>query len=99
VIVQPPVNQVTKAGSSVLFNCGVETDPYETDALHVQWKRNGVVLDYGNEDQRIKFNRDDKSLSISDVSVADSSTYTCHADNGLDQTQVSATLLIKGLFS
>ena len=68
--------------------------PVQVDNLQIKWlKDSREISELG---QRVATNTQDNSLTISGTIVEDSGTYTCIATNGLDQSEASAMLTVKG---
>ncbi|XP_027899040.1 neuronal cell adhesion molecule a isoform X16 [Xiphophorus couchianus] len=86
ILTQPTYKKVQR-GMSALFECKVKHD--KTLMPTMTWlKDNGELPD----DQR--FEVDDESLIIRDVTDDDAGTYTCVANTILDQDSASATLTV-----
>lgn len=64
------------------------------DKLEIKWLKDNKEI--SAKAQRMTTNFQDNSLTISGTIVRDSGTYTCIATNGLDQSEASAMLTVKG---
>ena len=66
----------------------------QVDKLQIKWLKDNKEI--STVVQRMTTNIQDNSLTISGTIVRDSGTYTCIATNGLDQSEASAMLTVKG---
>uniref|UniRef100_A0A3Q2CE86 Neural cell adhesion molecule L1 n=1 Tax=Cyprinodon variegatus TaxID=28743 RepID=A0A3Q2CE86_CYPVA len=88
-ILTQPKYRVVQRGMSALFECKVKHD--SSLIINISWlKDNGELPD----DQR--FEVDDESLTIRDVTEEDAGTYTCITNTILDQDSASAMLTVVG---
>ncbi|XP_038159846.1 neuronal cell adhesion molecule a isoform X7 [Cyprinodon tularosa] len=86
-ILTQPKYRVVQRGMSALFECRVKHDT--SLIINISWlKDNGELPD----DQR--FEVDDESLTIRDVTEEDAGTYTCITNTILDQDSASAMLTV-----
>ncbi|XP_015251595.1 PREDICTED: neuronal cell adhesion molecule-like isoform X3 [Cyprinodon variegatus] len=86
-ILTQPKYRVVQRGMSALFECKVKHD--SSLIINISWlKDNGELPD----DQR--FEVDDESLTIRDVTEEDAGTYTCITNTILDQDSASAMLTV-----
>lgn len=90
-IVQPPRSQSVNVTERVEFTCRADTDPEELSNLNVTWLKNNQPLGGGSTAVVIG-----DSLVIDRAQVSDSGTYTCRADNKVDTSEASSTLIVKG---
>ena len=68
--------------------------PVQVEKLQIKWMKDNKEI--STVVQRMTTNIQDNSLTISGTIVRDSGTYTCIATNGLDQSEASAMLTVKG---
>ena len=66
----------------------------QVDKLLIKWLKDNKEISAFV--QRMTTNFQDNSLTISGTIVRDSGTYTCIATNGLDQSEASAMLVVRG---
>ena len=97
IINQSPTDQTVNISSDVTFRCNATTDSAEMSELKIEWFKNGQKLNKAQH-AHILHNVHDNTLTIRKVRVEDSGNYTCRADNGIDGTQVTAKLIVKGVY-
>jgi len=94
-IIEAPESQVVNASTNVVFNCKAITDGKEKMKLKIDWLKNGELINYQREG-RISKNVNDHSLTLTQVTVEDSGTYTCKASvEDLDSDSATAALTVK----
>jgi len=96
-----PRAQTVVASSNVTVQCLVTTDPDEMSSLQIHWKRAGryLVMTQLCTHRCLITTYDatrNSTLLISDVTVADSGFYVCHAISRVDVADATASLLVKG---
>ena len=76
-------------GANATFSCNATGDPAPT----ISWTKGGSLINTSG-DSRISFGADNKTLTITNVSRADSGQYRCVANNsvGNETTSDTATL-------
>ena len=94
-ITTEPEDQTVNSSSTVTFHCDAETDYRMENQLQIEWRKNGVRIDFRST-KRYRYNTADHSLTIIDASVEDSADYTCVANNSLDSDSLTSTLLVRG---
>lgn len=95
VITNGPKDQIVNASSIVIFPCKAETDDLESSNLAIEWRINGEKIDYTRR-PHLEHNKQNNSLIITGVEASDSASYTCHAANGVDRTDATARLVVRG---
>jgi len=96
-----PHAQTVMALSNVTVQCLVTTDPDEASSLQIHWKRAGryLVMTELCRHRCLITTYDgtrNSTLLITDVTVADSGLYVCHAISRVDVSDATASLLVKG---
>ncbi|XP_061905786.1 neurofascin homolog (chicken) a isoform X8 [Entelurus aequoreus] len=86
-IVGAPRHQSAIRGSTVRFECKVESDA--SLPVSVEWMKDDEPLYLG---WRMK--KDDESLTISNINEGDEGTYTCSVKSEIDQDSASARLTV-----
>lgn len=94
VISKHPKDQTVNVLTNVVFRCSAKTDPSETSNLAIEWHQNGERLDMSHH-PRMEHDKNDDSMIIRGVTVSDTANYTCHASNGVDQSEAMAQLVVK----
>ncbi len=90
ITVHPETQTKTEGDAYVTLSCDASGNP----APVISWSRNGSPVDTSNI-SRISFSGDNKQLTISNVSRADSGEYRCVANNKLGNASSSATLNVQ----
>jgi len=90
-----PQDVMVYENSEAKFTCTATTDPEEVVNLHIDWLKDGQLLDYAVV-QRVFKNDLDNSLTISGTIPLDTGAYTCMASDGLDSDSADAQLLVQG---
>ena len=97
-IVNPLPAQLVSVPSDVTLTCQATTDPSEAHNLRVQWRRNGDVINPAPS-SRYVISQDGSRLTIRQSRVADTATYTCRAENGVDFATVEIPVTVRGSIS
>jgi len=89
-----PQGVTPKEGNNVTVSCSAIGNPSPS----ITWTKNGSIISTA-ADSRITFGADNKTLTITNVSRADSGQYKCVASNGLGKaTSSAATMDVQCMF-
>ena len=91
-ITENPQDATVTEGGNALFSCNASGNPAPT----ISWTKQGSLLS-ASGDFRISFGADNKTLTIVNVSRADSGQYRCVASNNVESgvTSNAATLNVE----
>jgi len=85
-VISSSENQTVKAFDDIKLECHAVTDPDEMSTLKVTWLRDRHPINYDSQ-ERITFNSVNNSLNIVRAEVDDTAAYSCHGNNGLDESE------------
>ena len=102
-----PEDKQTQAGKDVVFQCGPDADTLRFGRPEIHWYKDDDALkmttlrstERGKQLLKYLNNKHDGSLTIFNVSSADSGRYTCVASLYEETDTASATLLVEGKIS